>query len=293
MGCDKLSHNGDRCRCTVERVAIYGKEVVMGKTAIYEKEAVVGQTAEKVRFGLSGSTLKMIAMVTMLIDHIGAAVLMRYLLDMRTHLTDVDTYNQLVMLYRVLRGIGRIAFPIYCFLLVEGFQKTRNLKRYILRLAVFAALSEVPFDLCFSSRVFALGYQSVMITLLLGVITMWGVSLLEKHIRNRFCLALAAGAVIAGGALAAELMNTDYGYIGVLCIMVLYVLRRTKWRQILGGAIAFVWEIWAPIAFVPIALYNGKRGLQLKYLFYLFYPLHLLLLYLICVWMGLGDIPAV
>lgn len=151
----------------------------------------------------------------------------------------------------------------------------------------------MPFDLCFTSKPFSLSHQSVMLTLLVGVITMWAVSLLEKYAKNRLLLILGGGAVIALGAGAAELMNTDYGYLGIMCIMVLYALRRVKWMQIAGGCLAFAWEIWAPIAFIPIAFYSGKRGLRLKYIFYLFYPLHLLILYLICVYMGLGDIPAV
>ena len=251
------------------------------------------QMTEQERFGVSGSTLKIIAMATMLIDHIGAAVLIRYILDMPNHTFSMDWYHQMMILYRVLRGIGRIAFPIYCFLLVEGFQKTRNLKRYILRLGIFAVIAEVPFDLCFTSRVFSTDHQSVMLTLLVGVITMWGVSLLEKHVQNGLLRISGEAAVIVLGAGAAELMNTDYGYMGILCIMVLYVLRRSKWTQIAGGCLVFLWEIWAPIAFIPVAFYNGKRGLRLKYVFYLFYPLHLLILYLICVCMGLGDIPAV
>ncbi len=246
------------------------------------------QTTHRRRLELSGSALKIIAMVTMLIDHIGAAVLVRYLLGMQSHIGSIEAYNQLFILYRVLRGIGRISFPIYCFLLVEGFQKTRNLKKYILRLGIFAVIAEVPFDLCFSSRVVCLEHQSVMLTLLVGVITMWGVSLLEARVRDRRLLVPCAAAVIAAGAAGA-----DYGYMGVACIMVLYALRRVKWMQMLGGCLVFLWEIWAPIAFIPIACYNGRRGLNLKYLFYLFYPLHLLILYLICVWMGTGHIPAI
>lgn len=251
------------------------------------------QTTHRRRLELSGSTLKIIAMITMLIDHIGAAVLVRYLLGMQSHIGSIEAYNQLFILYRVLRGIGRISFPIYCFLLVEGFQKTRNLKKYILRLGIFAIIAEVPFDLCFSSRVVCLEHQSVMLTLLVGVITMWGVSLLEARVRDRRLLVPCAAAVIAAGAAGAELLRTDYGYMGVACIMVLYALRRVKWMQMLGGCLVFLWEIWAPIAFIPIACYNGRRGLNLKYLFYLFYPLHLLILYLICVWMGTGHIPAI
>ncbi len=248
------------------------------------------QAEEKKHLGLSGSTLKIIAMVTMLIDHIGAAVLLRYLLYMQNQRLDI---NQVYGLYRVLRSIGRISFPIYCFLLVEGFQKTRNLGKYILRLGVFTLITEVPFDLCFSSKPFSLSHQSVMLTLLIGVITMWGVSLLEKHLQGGILRVCGSAVIIIIGAAAAELMNTDYGFIGVICIMVIYVLRQSKWLQIAGGCLVFLWEVWAPIAFIPIAFYNGKRGLKLKYLFYLFYPVHLLLLYLICVFMGIGDIPAV
>lgn len=248
------------------------------------------QAEEKKHLGLSGSTLKIIAMVTMLIDHIGAAVLLRYLLYMQNQRLDI---NQVYGLYRVLRSIGRISFPIYCFLLVEGFQKTRNLGKYILRLGVFTLITEVPFDLCFSSKPFSLSHQSVMLTLLIGVITMWGVSLLEKHLQGGILRVCGSAVIIIIGAAAAESMNTDYGFIGVICIMVIYVLRQSKWLQIAGGCLVFLWEVWAPIAFIPIAFYNGKRGLKLKYLFYLFYPVHLLLLYLICVFMGIGDIPAV
>ena len=248
---------------------------------------------EKKRLGVSGSTLKIIAMVTMLIDHIGAAVLMRHLLVTRSHIVSIDAYNQLVMFYLVLRGIGRISFPIYCFLLVEGFQKTGNLKKYILRLAIFAVVAEVPFDLCFTARAFSLSHQSVMLTLLVGVITMWMASLVERQVASRLLRVPCMAAAIALGAAAAELLNTDYGYMGILCIMTLYVLRRVKWMQITGGCLVFLWEIWAPLAFIPIGFYNGKRGLALKYIFYLFYPLHLLILYLICVLLGTGGIPAV
>lgn len=249
------------------------------------------QETEKKRLGLSGSTLKFIAMITMLIDHIGAVVLLRYILSIQGCVMDIAYYNRLVMLYRVMRGIGRIAFPIYCFLLVEGFLKTHNLKKYILRLGIFALLSEIPFDLCLTARVFSLSHQSVMLTLLIGVMTMWGVSVLERRVHDRVALVCGSMAVIAAGAAAAELLHTDYGYMGVACIMVLYALRRVKWMQITGGCLVFLWEIWAPLAFIPIGFYNGKRGLKLKYVFYLFYPVHLLILYLICVLMGTGHIP--
>ena len=121
--------------------------------------------------GISGSTLKMIAIVTMLIDHIGAAVLARLL--MVNGLGELDQTNTdaimqwlsangaLYWMYTVMRMIGRVAFPIFCFLLVEGFLHTHDVKKYAMRLGLFALLSEIPFDLAFSSKILEFNYQNV------------------------------------------------------------------------------------------------------------------------------------
>ena len=106
--------------------------------------------------GLTGSTLKIIAMIAMLIDHIGAAVLVRVIRSTG----DMSLYEG----YTILRKIGRIAFPIFCFLLVEGFIHSSDKKKYALRLGIFALLSEVPFDLAFQSKVVGFEYQNVFFT---------------------------------------------------------------------------------------------------------------------------------
>ena len=132
--------------------------------------------------GISGSTLKMIAIVTMLIDHIGAAVLARLL--MVNGLGELDQTNTDAIMqwlsangalygtYTVMRMIGRVAFPIFCFLLVEGFLHTHDVKKYAMRLGLFALLSEIPFDLAFSSKILEFNYQNVFFTLFIGLLTM-------------------------------------------------------------------------------------------------------------------------
>ena len=111
--------------------------------------------------GISSAVLKNIAVVTMLIDHIGAVIMTRLLIrnGLYEAMVNQETYTawmgQNSGMYGIcmaMRIIGRLAFPIYCFLLVEGFQKTHNVKKYLGRMFLFALISEVPFDLAFSGK---------------------------------------------------------------------------------------------------------------------------------------------
>lgn len=246
------------------------------------------------KWGISGSTLKLIAIVTMLTDHVGAALVLRLILKnaAANGWVGVIPHDTLYVSYMVMRFIGRIAFPIFCFLLVEGSEKTRSVRKYALRLGIFALISEIPFDLAFSSEVLEFSYQNVFFTLFIGLLTMMAWKTIMKQDWNRVLKSLLAVLSFVAGAVLAELLHTDYGAIGVACIMVLYLSRGHKVKQIIAGCIAFLWEGTAPLAFVPIGFYNGKRGLKLKYIFYIFYPAHLLLIYLICVWLGIaGYVP--
>lgn len=261
-----------------------------------------GQAKEKK--GISGSTLKMIAIITMLIDHTGAAVLGRMLMangmagldgtDIAATMQWLSENGTLYYAYMILRMIGRVAFPIFCFLLVQGFAHTRDKRKYALRLGLFALISEIPFDLAVSSKVLEFNYQNVFFTLFIGLLTMIAYEAVEKKdewngiLRGACCV----GVVLLGMGLA-QLLKTDYAAIGVFCIMMLYIFRQKKSTQIIVGCVSFIWEITAPLAFVPIAFYNGKRGWKMKYFFYAFYPLHLLILYVICYFMGIAGYSAV
>ncbi|MEG0578331.1 MAG: TraX family protein [Niameybacter sp.] len=239
--------------------------------------------------GLSGSALKWIAIVTMLVDHTAATIVNKWLLLEGVDFMSMDFNTQLgehamglLALYGIMRMIGRIAFPIFCFLLVQGFTHTHDVKKYILRLGVFTLISEIPFDLAFKGTFFYWGYNNVFFTLLFGVFVMWGIKVVEEQSSWGTSLKCVLKILVAiGGMIAAIICHTDYSWMGIFCITLLYVTRNNKVKQIIVGCISFAFEIVAPLAFIPIGFYNGQRGRNMKYFFYIFYPAHLLILYLI------------
>ena len=218
--------------------------------------------------GISADWLKWIAIVTMFIDHIGAAVVEK---------TNIYLLPYGKVLDFTLRFIGRLAFPIFCFLLIEGFYHTRNRHRYLCNLLIFALISELPFEISFLGEI-VFGFRNVYWTLAIGMIMM----LLFEKIKERtlektnlwFFLTIAACAILA------EILHTEYGAIGIILVYIVYKLRDDRKQQCICGAIATAYEITAPIAFLLIYKYNGVRKQKhLKYFFYAFYPLHLLFLY--------------
>ena len=239
-------------------------------------------TALSPRRTFSGTALKTIACITMLVDHIGASCIEAGILtpglDAGTLSQDTLSAYPLYRLDLVLRLIGRLAFPIFCFLLVEGFVHTHDVKKYIGRLLLFGLVSEVPFDLAFFRTPFAPGYQNVYWTLALGVLAMAGLAHFKKPDGSTGWLGLlcAGGCVLLG-----FLANTDYNGIGVLIICALYLTRADRKRQCIVGAVLFAFEYTAPLAFVLLWLYNGQRGncsRAMQKVFYWFYPVHIALL---------------
>ena len=209
---------------------------------------------------LCGSVLKLLAVITMLIDH-------------GTLIFSASLPGEVVY---ILRQIGRLAFPIFAFLVAEGYVHTRNKKGYAWRLLLFALVSELPFDWMLSGNWFYMGKQNIYFTLFFGVLMMFFYE--NTHGLKRVLLMLCVG-------LTTILFDVDYGIRGVLLIFLLYVLRQ---QPVAKTALAYPllsggWAAFA--AFLPINLYNGKRGFikapWLKYSFYVFYPVHIMLLLLI------------
>ena len=232
----------------------------------------------KEKRGLSQEALKLIACVTMLIDHFGHAIV-PYL-----------PVPYMANLYYLCRIIGRVAFPIYCFLLVEGMKKTRSPQKYILRLGSGILLAELPFDLLIKGGI-SWEYQSVMVTLTLGAVMLWCMHKTEKKWLKLL--------MILPFAILAELAKCDYGAGGIVMIAVFALFDRpvlqtvalflVNWQLlpsagiILFGVVVVI-QLFATLAMIPIAFYNGKKlthNRVVQWGFYLFYPIHLLILWVI------------
>lgn len=240
------------------------------------------------RRNLSADALKITALITMLIDHLAVIVLPAFL---QSALRE-EAYEYV---YWTMRTIGRMAFPVYCFLLVESFKYTRNRLKYAVRLLLFAIVSEIPFDIAFNDCYFEIQHNNVFFTLLLGLIA---IAMLEgikeavyiDRIPPARWLAMAASA-FAMMLTAEVLLHTDYGAAGVACIVVMYMLREDRTVSYTAGVVILAMlagsiELWALLMLPAVYMYSGRRGKQKKFLFYIFYPAHLIVLealYQICV----------
>ncbi len=239
--------------------------------------------------------LKLLAMLIMLVDHSGVALYRAGLIARP--------------LYRVMRIVGRGAFPIFCFQLAEGAKYTRKKWFYLLRIAVLAFISDAVFDLALFAKWWDPGHQNVFFTLALGLLVIyliqWAASLRGWKL---IAGSAAACVVFVAACTFADYIHTDYGSAGVFQIALMgflvLPLEQIPWlserafsvRMIRVAVCALAitvcaWmlqgtEWWAYYALLPIALYNGKKGYQnrvLQYGLYFFYPLHLLLLGLVFV----------
>lgn len=200
--------------------------------------------------------LKLLAIICMTIDHIGAVM-----------------FPQLLFL----RIIGRLAFPIFVFLMVEGVYHTSNMKKYLLRLGVFAFISEIPFDLAFSGKLIRLDNWNVFFTLFAGVLAIYYI----QRIKSGFTLWILLTFILW----SVNFLGTDYGANGVLLMIALYYLRGNFKGVCLAFVLIFIFvmsglQMYAVLAIVPIYFYNGEKGYNTKQLFYYYYPIHLIVLFI-------------
>ena len=216
---------------------------------------------------MSSFVLKIIAIISMFIDHIGYVIFDKF-----------SYFNY----------IGRLAFPIFAFQISEGYIHTKNLKKYFLRLLLFAFISQIPF-MIFCNAISADFSLNIFFTLLLGLSSIYIYDKLKYK-----SLGIISSILIA---LIAQFIHCDYGFYGVSIILIFYIFKNnfisaniffilsTLIKHLIpyiknGFYTAYLYLFaCALIPIVFIALYNGKKGKNTKYLLYFFYPLHLLLIY--------------
>lgn len=212
---------------------------------------------------LDGTTLKIIAMISMVLDHVG----------------DNFFPDQIWM-----RIIGRIAMPIFAFCVAEGFIHTHDKLKYLYRMGIFALISEVPFDLVTSGKVLEFTHQNIMMTFFWAIL---GLFLYENNEKNPTKMSqLLSGIIIFHFTISSLFMGLDYNMVAVGLIFIYYLLKDKA--PFINNAVAAIYHAllrnvgiywFGLLGFIPIFLYNGKRGIGLKWLFYIFYPAHLLLIW--------------
>ena len=313
--------------------------------------------------GITGSTLKIIAIIAMFIDHFAAILINGFVENSYPANINSMSYDEIITwsyshpltgymvnLETILRCIGRFGFPLFVFLLIEGFTHTHSVKKYLRNLFIFAIISEIPFNLGFNNLLFYPNYQNVFFTLFLGVLALCGIKYLGEerqystrlvplsylvacisgfylgyliyasvigqlspinlfdrnyilisiviatittlvyffisrdwnfNAKNRFTFTALPIIIVS---LFGDILHTDYGTFGILTIVIMYLLRNNKQKAFSYGVLALVFlspeECFAYLMLPLVKRYNGKRGINLKYFFYAFYPCHILIIWL-------------
>ncbi|MBR5485803.1 MAG: hypothetical protein IKV41_04770 [Oscillospiraceae bacterium] len=201
----------------------------------------------------------------MLLDHIAVIIIFSLL----------GSSPWLLPVFTLLRTVGRLSFPIFCFLLSEGFRHTKSRKRYFLRLACFAVISEIPFNLAYAGTVYCSDKQNIFFTLAAALVTLCAF----ERFKNSLPLKIAA---TAAGCAVSLLLNTDYAVTGIIIPLMFYISSNNADRLFLAGSVAFFDSLQfygaGILSLIPISFYNQKRGNGSSLFFYLFYPLHFIAL---------------
>lgn len=209
--------------------------------------------------GINSDVLKITAYLTMIIDHIGLVF-----------------YGMLPeTAYIMCRCAGRISFPIFAFCITEGYVHTSDVRKYTGRILAMAFVSEIPFNLMTGGSILYAGKSNVLFTFAAGL----AILAFVEHSRS----IIASFAVTAAGMALCIFMKTDYSWIGIAYIMVMYYTRGMGWiRYVCASVILWmngsILNLAAPAALIPIHFYNGKKGRMSKMAAYLVYPLHMILL---------------
>lgn len=221
------------------------------------------------RIRLNTMWLKILACICMLIDHIGAIFIMPL----------IQNGGKFYIIFLIMRNIGRIAFPIFAFLIVEGFVHTKNYKKYLTRIFIFSIISTIPYNLCFGGMVYNIKYWrnftfgNVGWTFTLALIMLYSLKILEDKKYNTILKWIISMLIIAIFMMIANLIKCDRKYWGILVIAGFYLFRHSRPKQLMTGIITFLDQRYMPgvyLSLIPLALYNGEKGKDISKFVYVF-----------------------
>lgn len=218
----------------------------------------------------NGAQLKYMAFLSMLLDHVNNSMITPYL----------DGKGLLLHVSNLLSILGRVAFPLFMFFLVEGFFKTRSRKKYLINLLIFGILSEVPFDLFTSRELFNKNWNNIMFTLALSLITIWIVDEMKGRLAKKSKTLWYGASVLVVAVMCAVAMffSLDYDYHAIIVAYLFYLFYEKPLYGAALGYLSIIKELYSLLGFAATLTYNGERGKQYKWLNYAFYPVHLLIL---------------
>ena len=218
----------------------------------------------------NGAQLKYMAFLSMLLDHVNNSMITPYL----------DGKGPLLHVSNLLSILGRVAFPLFMFFLVEGFFKTRSRKKYLINLLIFGILSEVPFDLFTSRELFNKNWNNMMFTLALSLATIWIVDEMKGRLAKKSKALWYGASVLVVVAMCAVAMffSLDYDYHAIIVAYLFYLFYEKPLYGAALGYLSIIKELYSVLGFAATLTYNGERGKQYKWLNYAFYPVHLLIL---------------
>ena len=244
-----------------------GKNIIKKRKTVEINKRFEREKLKKLQV-LNGAQLKYLAFISMLIDHVNNAIITPML----------DGKGFLLYLSNIFSILGRIAFPIFVFLVVEGFFKTSNRRKYLLTLLIFGLISEVPFDMFTSRTYFNPYWNNIMFTLALCLITIWIIDSLKKKIYNKVLWYVISIIIVVIFSFLAMIQSLDYDYHAIIIAYLFYIFYD---KPILGaglGYLSIIKELYSFVGFAMTTTYNGERGRQYKWLNYFFYPVHMLIL---------------
>ena len=234
---------------------------------------------------ITADGLKMFACIVMLIQTVGIAVIEKGLihLDQYTQESLNQAMSQdsrlmtLAGIGSIMQLIGGMAIPVFAFLLVEGFRNTSDYKKYLLTMIITALVSEIPYDLAICGKVWDLSSQNAMITMCICLILLKCMELFSNS--SGFAGSMVRILIMIAAIVWVSIFRAEYGLCMVLLVTVFYVFDTKNVLKTVLGCIISLMYVTGPIAFYGIWCYNGDRKDRInKYVYYAFYPLHLLVL---------------